>query len=139
MVPGKNRAERRIIDALKNDPEITRIYSPNSIFQGYMVPNTLSALDSYVLVKRISSSVRGGGLIDGTESDNLRRVRVQIDVSDIRYSDMANKSEKIRGCLEAAYPSSIDGDTYGTVTIGQKVFNVTSIDVLMDELATDGD
>lgn len=139
MIPARNRAEKRVNDLLKSDPEITEIYSPNVIFQGFIEPNTLAARDAFVLIKRISSTVEGGGLIDGTPSDNLRRVRIQIDVSDVRYSDMANKSEKIRGCLEAAFPSCVDGDTYGTVTIGQKVFNVTSIDVLMTEIATDGD
>lgn len=134
MIPIERRAEKLVMDALLKDEEIRAIYGKNHVYQGYVEPNTLVSVDRYILVRRISSlskaqTTTGGG------ADMLRRVRLQIDVYDTRYSDMARRAEHICEVLNNEFPSCIEGDTYGTDGRGQKVFNVCSIDAIIYESA----
>lgn len=137
MIPEQNRAEKLVMDALLSNAEMIKIYGKNNIYQGYVEPNTLAREDAYILIQRID-----GQPVDknttGEGADQLRRVRVQVDVSDTRYSDMVRRSEMIKGLLNDRFPSCIDDETYGTDGRGQKVFNVCSIDLLIYESA-DGD
>lgn len=134
MIPVQFRAEKLCMDALLANPDIMRIYGKDLVYQGYAEPNTLARVDSYVLIHRISAN-KVDGNTTGEGADQLRRVRLQIDVLDTRYSDMVRRAEKIKEILNIAFPSCIDGDTYGTDGRGQKVFNVCSIDALIWESA----
>jgi hypothetical protein len=132
MISLNRRAEKQVLDALLANSGVMSVYGRNKIFQGFAAPNTLANLNEYVLIQRISANALDRAT-DGTETNKLRRVRIQIDISDIDYVKMVNRAEMTMGALETAFPSSIDGDTYGTVTAGQKVFNVCSIDVILTE------
>lgn len=137
MIPWEYRADKVVMDVLLADPELMAIYGKENIYQGYAEPNTLARVDAYILVQRISA-VPLDKTSTGEGADQLRRVRLQIDVSDTRYSDMVRRAEKIKGLLSENFPDCIDGDSYGTDGRGQKVFNVCSIDALVFESA-DGD
>lgn len=132
MIPVERRAEKLCVDALLASKQVLSIYGKDHIYQGYVEPNTLSTLDKYVLIKRISSQVCDK-TVTGIGADRLRRVRLQVDVSDTRYSDMVRRSGLICEILNNVFPSCIDGDTYGTDGRGQKVFNVCSLDVIIYE------
>lgn len=134
MIPVKNRAEKRCIDALLSDEAIVGIYGKNNIYMGYAAPNTLASVDCYILVRRIDAS-DVAPTTTGRGADCLRRVRVQIDVWDTRYSDMVRRAEMVKGALNMVFPSCIDGDTYGVEGRGQKNFNVCSIDAIIYEEA----
>lgn len=134
MIPVERRAEKLCMDALLASPEIMQIYGKDHVYQGFVEPNTLATLDHYVLVKRIDANVMDK-TVTGIGADRLRRVRLQIDVSDTRYSDMVRRSALICDILNKVFPSCIDGDTYGTDGRGQKVFNVCSLDVIIFESA----
>jgi hypothetical protein len=133
MINLERRAEKQCIDALLSDPTLAKIYGAKGIFQGYVAPNTLESRKEYLYVKRISAVSLDRGCVDGTPSGNLRRVRLQVDVSDVNYVNMVERSELVRRVLTKAYPPCIDGDTYGIVQNGQKVMNVSSIDVILIE------
>ena len=132
MIRGDRRAEKVCMDALLASPEILGIYGKEKIFQGYAAPNTLGTLDAYILIHRLDSITldRVAGRV---KTDKLRRVRLQVDVSDTDYGDMVSRSELVRDVLETAYQSCVDGDSDGTVSVGQKIFNVCSIDLLLTE------
>lgn len=132
MISVNRRAEKRCVDALLSDVNIRRIYSSTKIFQGYAAPNTLGTLNEFVLLQRISA-VTLDRATDGTITDTLRRVRLQVDVSDTDYGKMVIRSELVRSVLERAFPSCVDDDTYGTISAGQKIFNVCSIDIILTE------
>ena len=70
---------------------------------------------------------------DGTKTNKLRKVRLQVDIADVNYTGMVDMSEMVMDVLETAFPSSVDGDTYGTVSAGQKIFNVCSVDLILYE------
>lgn len=132
MIPNEFRAEKLVMDRLLGDPDMMQIYGKNNIYQGYAAPNTLATVEAYILIRRISGFDVAQDLT-GEGANKLRRVRLQIDVSDTRYSDMVRRAEKVKEILNSAFPSCIDGDTYGTEGRGQKIFNVCSIDVLIFE------
>lgn len=134
MIPVEYHAEKLCMDALLANTEMRRIYGKDRIYQGYVEPNTLARVDSYVLIRRISSTTQDA-TTTGEGADQLRRVRLQIDVSDTRYSDMVRRAEIIKEILNNRFPSCIDGDEYGTDGRGQKVFNVCSIDAIIYESA----
>lgn len=133
MISLDRRAEMQCINALLSSPEIQKIYGAKKIFQGFVAPKTLSSNREYIYLKRIDSVSLDRGCVDGTPTDKLRRVRIQIDVSDISYPNMVNRSELVRGVITETIPNAIDGDTYGTTTIGDKTWNVCSIDVILTE------
>ena len=56
-----------------------------------------------------------------------------IDVCDVSYGKMAEKSRLVRNVLRLAFPSCIDGSTKGIKSSGQTVWNVTSIDIILFE------
>lgn len=132
MIPINHRAEKVVIDALLNSEDVVKIYTNKRIFQGFAAPNTLSSVKEYILVQRVSS-VALDRVLDGTATNKLRKVRIQIDVSDIDYTKMVARAEKVMQVLEDKFPSCVDGDTFGTVLVGQTVFNVCSIDVIINE------
>lgn len=134
MIPVQNRAEKKCMDALLANAELMSIYGKDTIYQGYVEPNTLARVDSYVLIRRVDSN-RVDENATGEGADQLRRVRLQIDVSDTRYSDMVRRAELIKEILNNSFPSCVDGDEYGTDGRGQKVFNVCSIDAIIFESA----
>lgn len=134
MIPSEYRAEKLCMDALLASPDVMAIYGKDKIYQGYVEPNTLARVDYYVLIRRIDGH-KVDATTTGEGADQLRRVRVQIDVSDTRYSDMVRRAELIKEVLNNRFPSCIDGDEYGTDGQGQKVFNVCSIDALIFESA----
>ena len=133
MVSIANRAEKQAVDALLADADVLAIYGASRIFQGYVAPNTLTSTNEYVYLRRIDSVSIDRGCVDDTRTDRLRRVRLQVDVSDTNYTNMVARSEIVRAALTSRFPDCIDGDTYGTATVGTKVFNVTSIDVILTE------
>lgn len=122
------------MDALLANADVMRFFGKDLVYQGYAEPNTLARVDSYVLIKRIDAN-KVDGTLTGNGADKLRRVRLQIDVSHTRYSDMVRRAEMIKEILNDNFPSCVDGDTYGTDGRGQKVFNVCSIDALIWESA----
>ena len=124
-------AEKQVYDALLANEEVRRIYGPSKIFQGYVAPNTLASSEEYVYISRVSDVTLDKGL--DTIGDTLRRVRIQVDVCDVEYSRMADRSALIRDVLRNAFPSSLDGSTRGTVASGQTVWNVTSLDIIIYE------
>ena len=132
MISLANRAEKQCVDTLLADSRITSIYGTTKIFQGYVAPNTLATYNEYIYLRRISGVVLDQ-CTDGTPSDKLRRVRLQIDVSDVDYAKMITRSELVRSVMTASFPDCIDGDTYGTITNGTKAWNVSSIDVFLNE------
>ena len=132
MISIARRAEKRCVDALLADDRIKKIYGSTKIFQGFVAPNTQATIKEYILLRRISS-VALDRVSDGTKTNSLRRVRLQVDVSDIDYAKMVERAEIVMDVLETNFPSSIDGDTYGTDEAGQAVFNVCSIDVILTE------
>lgn len=134
MIPAKNRAEKIVMDALLKDKDILAIYGKDNVFQGYAVPNTMAALDRFVLIHRIDS-INQAQTCTGAGANMLRRVRLQIDVWDVRYSDAVRYGEMIADILNREFPSCIDGDSYGTDGRGQKVFNVFHLDVIIYEQA----
>lgn len=134
MIPAKKRAEKLCMDALLKNAEVFSIYGRDHIYQGYVEPNTLASTNQYILIKRIDSIVQDP-TTTGIGADRLRRVRLQIDVCDTRYTDMVRRAELIGDVLNKAFPSCLDGDTYGTGGRGQKVFNVASLDVIIFESA----
>lgn len=136
MIPLERRAEMLVMQALLNDKDVMSVYERNQIYQGFVEPNTLATYDRYVLVKRISS-ISQAQTTTGEGADMLRRVRLQIDVLDTRYSDMVRYSEMISGILNDNFPSCMEGSNYGTDGRGQKVFNVCSLDVIIYESAED--
>ena len=133
MISLARRAEKQCIDALLSSPEILKIYGATGVFQGFVAPNTLESRKEYIYVKRISAVSLDRGCVDGTPTGKLRRVRLQVDVSDSDYVKMVERSELVRSVLTKAFPPCIDGDTYGTAVNGQKVMNVSSIDVILIE------
>ena len=132
-ISANRRAEKLCVDALLASTAITNIYGTTKIFQGFVKPDTLASCTAYIYLRRISAVSLDRGCIDGTPTDKLRRVRLQIDVSDQSYSNMITRSELVRSVLTDAFPDCIDGDTYGTTAYGQTVWNVTSIDVILIE------
>lgn len=134
MIPANNRAEKLCMDALLKSKEVRAIYAKEIIYQGYAEPNTLASTDRFILIKRIDS-VMQDPTTTGEGADQLRRVRLQVDVCEVRYSDMVRHAELICKVLNEAFPSCLDGDTYGTDGRGQKVFNVASLDVIIFESA----
>lgn len=134
MIPVQFRAEKLCMDVLLANPEIMAIYGKNRIYQGYVEANTLTRLDYYILIKRIDG-IKQDATTTGSGADRLRRVSVQIDVSDTRYSDMVRRAEMIKEILNEAFPSCVIDDAYGTDGRGQKVFNVCSIDAHIWEAA----
>ena len=132
MISIARRAEKQCVDAILADSRITTIYGRSKIFQGFVAPNTQSTIKEYILIKRISA-VALDRATDGTKTNSLRRVRLQVDISDVDYTKMVQRAEIVMDVLETNFPSSIDGDTYGTVEAGQNVFNVCSIDVILTE------
>lgn len=127
------RAEKLCVDALLASSAITSIYGTTKIFQGYVKPETLASCTAYIYLRRISANVLDRACIDGTPTDKLRRVRLQVDVSDTSYTNMITRSELVRSVLTDAFPDCIDGDTYGTASSGQTVWNVCSVDVILIE------
>lgn len=121
------------MSALLDDETVSSLYGKSKIFHGYAAPNTLGTLDSYVLVHRIDSLTLDAGVIDGTITDKLRRVRLQVDVADVSYERMVERSEIVKDALERKFPSCIDSDTNGVAVIGQKVWNVCSVDIIIIE------
>lgn len=136
MIPLDRRAEMLCMQALLNDDELMSVYERQQIYQGYVEPNTLASYDRYILVKRISA-ISEAKTTTGEGADMLRRVRLQIDILDTRYSDMVRYSELVCKVLNEYFPSCIEGDTYGTDGRGQKVFNACSLDVIIYESAED--
>lgn len=129
-----NRAEQKCMVALLNDTEVQKIYGKTKIFMGYAAPGTVATFNEYLLLRRISGNILDGPCTTDTPTDRLRRVRVQIDVSDISYTNMVSRSELVRDVISReCFDSYIDGDTYGTITNGTKVWNVTSMDVILTE------
>lgn len=124
------------MQALLGSRELAGVYARDQIYQGYLPPNTPTSLERFVIIKRIDS-ISKGKTTTGEGADLLRRVRLQVDVWDIRYSDMVRYSEIISGVLNSAFPSCQDGQVYGTDGRGQKVFNVASLDVIIYESAED--
>lgn len=133
MIVGDKRAESKCLKALLDDAAVTGLYGKSGIFHGYAAPNSLATLDSYVLIHRIDSVTLDAGVIDGTITDKLRRVRLQVDVADVSYQRMVERSEIIKDALERKFPSCIDSDTNGVAVIGQKVWNVCSVDIIIIE------
>lgn len=136
MIPLERRAEMLCIQALLGSRDVMAVYQRDQIYQGYVEPNTLATYERYILVKRISS-LTPAKTTTGEGADDLRRVHLQIDILDTRYSDMVRYSEMICGALNYKFPSCIEGDVYGTDGRGQKVFNVCSLDVVIYESAED--
>lgn len=136
MIPIERRAEMLCMDALLGSRDVMAIYDSRHVYQGYVEPDTFTTLDRYVLIKRIDSLSKGQ-TTTGEGADMLRRVRLQVDVLDVRYADMVRYSEMICGVLNENFPSCLDGETYGTSRRGQKVFNVCSLDVILYESAED--
>ena len=132
MISLARRAEKKCVDALLADPRVKDIYGAGKIFQGFVAANTQASIKEYVLIQRISA-VALDRATDGTKTNSLRRVRLQLDVSDLVYTKMVERAEIIMDVLETNFPSAIDGDTYGIVESGQNVFNVCSIDVILTE------
>ena len=123
-------AEKRVYDVLNSDEDVKSIYE-DRIFQGYVAPNSLSTMSSYIYISRVSDVSLDRNL--DTPGDTLRRVRVQIDICDINYSDMVTRSFIVRRLLRRVFPSCIDGSTKGIVSFGQKTWIVTSIDLILFE------
>lgn len=136
MIPLERRAEMLCMQALLGDEELMAIYERQQIYQGYVEPNTIASYDRFILVKRISA-VSLAKTTTGEGADMLRRVRLQVDILDTRYSDMVRFSELVCKVLNEHFPSCIEGDVYGTDGRGQKVFNVCSLDVIIYESAED--
>lgn len=132
MIPVDRRAEKLCVDALLSDEKVLIEFGRSKIFQGFVAPNSLASLSRFIKLQRISDYTLDR-VTDGTTTDRLRRVRLQIDVSEIGYDEAVRLSEMVRGVLESAFPSSISGGTYGTVSVGQKVFNVFSTDIILYE------
>lgn len=133
MIDKKERAEGRVIDALREDEFLRKLYYPRKMFQGYVAPNTLSSLKEYIFLSRISTVPLDTDYVDGLKGATLRRVRLQIDVYDKSFTDMVERSERVCDVLRAAFPSCLDGTTNGVVRSGQSTWNVTSIDVILTE------
>lgn len=132
MTPAKRRAEKLCIDALLASERVAEHFNKSAMFQGFVAPNTLATLDRYILLKRVDG-VTLDRVTDGTKTNKLRRVRLQVDIADVNYVGMVDMSEMVMDVLETAFPSAVDGDTYGTVSAGQKVFNVCSVDLILYE------
>lgn len=122
--------EQSVYESLMADEELKKFYG-DRVFHSYVAPNSLASLTSYILISRISDVTLDRNL--DTPGDTLRRVRLQIDVCDVSYSQMAEKSRLVRNVLRLAFPSCIDGSAKGIVSSGQTVWNVTSIDIILFE------
>lgn len=131
MTPDR-RAEKRAVDALLKSEAIASEFKRTSIFQGFVAPNTMASLQRYILLKRVDS-IALDRVIDTTKCNKLRKVRLQVDVAEMDYSEMVKLSEMVMDVLETAFPSSVDGEVYGTVSVAQDVFNVCSIDIILYE------
>lgn len=129
----KNRVEKFVRDAIINDPVLKKTFPSKKVFLGYAAPNTLSSLNEYILIQRIGSTTLDNDYIDGTLGDTLRRVRLQIDVSNVAYEKCVEHSEKIKMVLKTKFPSCIEDETMGYTEIGQKVWVVSSIDIFLTE------
>ena len=105
MIVGDKRAESKCLKALLDDATVMGLYGKSGIFHGYAAPNSLATLDFYVLIHRIDSVTLDAGVIDGTITDKLRRVRLQVDVADVSYQRMVERSEIIKDALERKFPS----------------------------------
>lgn len=134
MIPVTRRAEKLCMDTLLCNEAVRKLYGRDHIYQGFVEPNTLTTLNNYILIKRIDSSVMDK-TCTGIGTGRLNRVRLQVDICDTRYSDMARKAALVCEILNDAFPSCVDGETYGTDGRGQKIFNVCSIDVIIWESA----
>lgn len=129
-----NRAEQKCMVALLNDASVQAIYGKKKIFMGYAAPGTATTFNEYILIRRISGNSLDGPCTSDTPTDNLRRVRIQIDISDVSYTNMISRSELVRDVISRECDqSSVDGDTYGTITNGNTVWNVTSVDIFLTE------
>lgn len=136
LFPADHAAEMLCINTLLGNEEVRAIYGRDWIFQGYVAPNTLASTSAYLLVKRIDAVTQDRSTGTPDAHDTLRLVRVQVDVSDVSYTDMKIRAELIKEVLKQRFDSCIDSETYGTAGIGQKVFNVMSIDLNIYESAT---
>lgn len=123
--------EKKVYEAIIENTELKNIYGQNKVFQGYVAPNSLAHLSEYVYITRVSD-VSLDRTLD-TVGDTLRRVRLQIDVCDLNYENMAERSRIIKNVLKTKFPSCIDGSTKGVVSVGTRVWNVTSIDIILFE------
>lgn len=132
MTPANRRVEKLCIDALLSSDRVAEHFKRTSVFQGFVAPNTLASLERYILLKRVDS-ISLDRVSDGTKTNKLRKVRLQVDIADVNYTGMVDMSEMVMDVLETAFPSSVDGDTYGTVSAGQKIFNVCSVDLILYE------
>ena len=124
-------AEKQVYEAILLDEEAQKIYGVSKIFQGYAAPNSLASLSEYLYITRVSDVSLDRNL--DTPGDTLRRVRLQIDVCDVNYGRMVERSKIIRRVLKQSFPSCIDGSTKGVVSSGDVVWNVTSIDIILFE------
>lgn len=125
-------AEKQIFDVLYNNKELFSIYG-NNMFLGSVTPNVLSSVPAYLFVQRISGTTLDSNYVDGTPGDQLRRVRIQVDIADVDYTNMTKRSLIVRSAVKGAFPSSIDSDTSGYVAVGQKIFEVCSLDLVLTE------
>lgn len=123
-------AEQAAYTALMANEEVRNFYE-GRVYQSYVAPNSLASLSSYILLSRVSD-VALDRTCD-TVGDTLRRVRLQVDVCDVDYSRMVEKSRLVRNVLRLAFPSCVDGSTKGVISSGQTVWNVTSIDIILFE------
>lgn len=125
-------AEKQIFDVLYSNKELFSIYG-NNMFLGSVTPNILSSVPAYLFVQRISGTTLDSNYVDGTPGDQLRRVRIQVDIADVDYTNMTKRSLIVRSAVKGAFPSSIDSDTSGYVAVGQKIFEVCSLDLVLTE------
>lgn len=139
IFPADRAAEKLCMDTLLRNEAVVAIYGRDRIYQGYVAPNTLASTNAYLLIQRVDAVTQDRSTGTPDAHDTLRLVRVQVDVSDVSYTDMKVRSELIKEVLKQRFDSCIDGDTYGTAGIGQKVFNVLSIDLNIYESATGDD
>lgn len=129
----ENRVEKFVRDAILNDKELCKIYTSEKIFTEFAAPNSLTKLKEYILIQRIDAVTLDKNYIDGTQGDTLRRVRLQIDVNDVVYENCIKRSEILKEVLKKQFPSCIDDETLGYKEVGQKVWIVLSIDILLTE------
>lgn len=123
-------AEKQVYDAILADENLKARYK-NRIFQGFVAPDSLASVPSYIYVTRISDTALDRNL--DMLGDTLRRVRLQVDVCDVSYAEMAVRSREVRDVLRRNFPSCIEGSSKGMFNSGQTVWNVTSIDVILFE------
>lgn len=136
MFPPSRAAERLCMDTLLGNEDVRAIYGRDRIYQGYVAPNTLASTDAYLFLQRVSADSKDHSIDNPEANDTLRLVRVQLDVADVSYTNMKSRGELVKDVLKQRFDSCVDSETYGTAGIGQKVFNVLSIDLLIFESAT---